>query len=71
MELNTAYCKLAASRLLSENTNLFGNAQLQIELKPHAAVEAAAVLQESGPAYKTQARKKPSRAHSLRARNVV
>ena len=71
VELDTAYCKLAASRLLNENTNLFGNAQLQIDLKPHAAVEAAAVLQESGPAYKTQARKKPSRARSPSARKVV
>src|SRR5437016_6149332 len=44
VELDTAYCKQAASRLLNENTSLFGNAQLQIELKPHTAVEAVAAL---------------------------
>ena len=71
VELDTAYCKLAASRLLNENTNLFGNAQLQIDLKLNTEVEAATVLQESGPAYKTQARKKPSRACSPNARKVV
>ena len=64
VELDTAYCKMAASRLLNENTNLFGHAQLQIDLKPHAAVDAAAVLQEIGPAYRTQARKKSKRIRS-------
>ena len=33
MELDADYCKQAASRLMNENT-LFGNAKLQIELKP-------------------------------------
>ena len=51
VELDTAYCKLAATRLLNENTSLFTNAQLQIELKPHAAVEAALVLNESASKY--------------------
>ena len=58
VELDTAYCKQAASRLMNENTSLFGNAQLQIELKPHTAVEAVAALQETAPAYKTRSRKK-------------
>jgi hypothetical protein len=31
-ELGIACCELAASRLLNENTNLFGNAHLQIDL---------------------------------------
>jgi modification methylase len=52
VELDTDYCKMAASRLMNENTNLFGNAQLQIELKPHAAAEAASVLNESVAEYK-------------------
>src|SRR3990172_9642463 len=53
VELDTDYCKLAASRLLNENSSLFGKARFQIELKPHAAVEAVASLQETSPAYKT------------------
>ena len=64
VELDTAYCKQAASRLMNENTSLFGNAQLQIELKPHTAVEAVAALQETPPAYKTRSRKKTARAGS-------
>jgi len=71
VELDTDYCKLAASRLLNENTNLFGNAQLQIDLKPHVAVEPVAVLQETGPAYKTQARKKSSRTRALNVRKAI
>jgi hypothetical protein len=53
VELDTAYCKLAASRLMNENTSLFGQQRLEIELKPHAAVVAAPVLNESGPEYLT------------------
>ncbi len=52
VELDTAYCKMAATRLMNENTSLFSNAQLQIELKPHAAVETAFVLNESGHKYR-------------------
>ena len=52
VELDTAYCKLAATRLMNENTSLFSNAQLQIELKPHAAVETAFVLNDAGPKYR-------------------
>ena len=51
----------AASRLMNENTSLFGNAQLQIELKPHTAVEAVVALQETSPAYKARGRKKNRR----------
>lgn len=64
VELDTEYCKMAASRLMNESTSLFGNAQLQIELKPHSAVEAAATLKEAPPAYKTRPRKKASRDRS-------
>ena len=64
MELDTDYCKQAASRLMNENTSLFGNAQLQIELKPHTSVEAVAVLQETALVYKPRARKKAARGRS-------
>jgi site-specific DNA-methyltransferase (adenine-specific) len=58
VELDTDYCKLAASRLMNETSSLFGHAQFQIELKPHPAVEPVAALQETAPAYKTRARRK-------------
>ena len=60
VELDTAYCKMAASRLLNENTNLFGHAQLQIDLKPHAVAEGIAVLREESPVHITRKRKKMS-----------
>lgn len=58
VELDTAYCKMAASRLMNENTSLFGHAQFKIELKPHTAAESVAALQETAPAYKIRTRKK-------------
>ena len=61
VELDTEYCKMAASRLMNENTSLFGNAQFQIELKPHAVVEAGAVLNDSVTPYKVRVRKKTIR----------
>ena len=64
VELDTAYCKQAASRLMNENTSLFGNAKLQIELKPHTAVEGVVALHETAAPYKTRARKKTPRARS-------
>ena len=57
VELDTAYCKLAASRLLNESTNLFGKAQIQMDLKPHAEVQTATVLREVTVPYKTGPRK--------------
>jgi site-specific DNA-methyltransferase (adenine-specific) len=54
VELDTEYCKLAASRLMNENTSLFGHTQLQIELKPHTAPEVPAVLNESVTEYKAK-----------------
>jgi len=64
VELDTDYCKQAASRLMNENTPLFGNAKLQIELKPNAAIEAVPELREKPPGYKTRARAKTARNRS-------
>jgi site-specific DNA-methyltransferase (adenine-specific) len=64
VELDTDYCKQAASRLMNENTSLFSNAKLQIELKPHAAVETVPALRETPPAYRTRARTKTARNRS-------
>jgi len=61
VELDTDYCRMATSRLMNENRSLFGQARFQIELKPHAAVEAAVTAAESPPAYSTSARKAPCR----------
>ena len=33
VELDTAYCQMAATRLMNEGNSLFGNANLQIELR--------------------------------------
>lgn len=49
VELDPAYCQQAASRLLHENTNLFGNAQLEIELKSCHEPQAAALHERSTP----------------------
>ena len=61
VELDTDYCKQAASRLMNENSSLFGQARFQIELKPRAAVEAVATLAETPPPYRIRGQKKPSR----------
>jgi site-specific DNA-methyltransferase (adenine-specific) len=61
VELDTAYCKLAATRLIEENTSLFGNAQLQIELQPHKAVEPLFALKEAGLKYNSQRLAKATR----------
>jgi modification methylase len=72
VELDTSYCKLAASRLMNENMSLFGNAKLQIELIPHNAVliDAVAVLNEGPPEYKGRKRKKTKQA-TLPKRSVT
>jgi site-specific DNA-methyltransferase (adenine-specific) len=57
IELDTAYCQQAASRLLNENTNLFGNSRLQIDLKPKLATETGVTFKEESPVYKTRAPK--------------
>ena len=63
VELDTAYCKMAASRLMNENTSLFGNAKLQIEFKPQSAVvEAVSILSETPKDYYPGKRKKTKRS---------
>ena len=68
VEIDTEYCKLAAARLMNENNSLFGNSQLKIEMRPHAAFETAAALHESGATYSargeklSKARRKPKTA---------
>ncbi len=57
VELDSEYCKMAASRLMNETGSLFGKAQLQIDLKSNAVVEDAFALREKSPAYKVQRRK--------------
>ncbi|HXS69113.1 MAG TPA: site-specific DNA-methyltransferase [Candidatus Polarisedimenticolia bacterium] len=64
VELDTDYCKMAASRLINENTSLFGNAQFQIELKPHTAVQTSSVLNEPSAPYRTS--KRPQKISSNR-----
>ena len=61
IELDTEYCKMAASRLMNENGSLFGNANFQIELRSHSAPEAAPVLHESKIQY--QARRIDGKRH--------
>jgi site-specific DNA-methyltransferase (adenine-specific) len=60
VELDTDYCKMAASRLMNESGSLFGKARFQIELKPYAALDAEVVAEDSG-ARKPRKRKKPNR----------
>lgn len=61
VELDTEYCKLAASRLMNENTSLFGNTKIEIELKPHSSLEALPVLKDAPSPYRTKRRKRPAR----------
>ncbi len=47
IELDTAYSKMAAARLMDESSSIFGNAKLQIELKtPNLRAENAAILND-------------------------
>jgi DNA modification methylase len=65
IELDTEYCRMAASRLMNENTSLFSHAELQIQLHTPAIVTPqdvpAPALHDSGPAYRTKLAKKTSR----------
>ena len=62
VELDTEYCRMAASRLMNENTSLFGNAQLQIELKPKGAVvETGPILNETAADRPVRKEKRPER----------
>jgi site-specific DNA-methyltransferase (adenine-specific) len=67
VELDAAYCKMAASRLMNENTSMFGNAKLQIEFKPQnaALVDDVMALNETSPECKFIGRKKTRRVGKL------
>jgi len=55
VELDTEYCRLAASRLVNENTSLFSKADFQIQLHPVSADPfAAGVLQETPSPYRAK-----------------
>lgn len=59
VELDTAYCKMATSRLMNESCSIFNNAKLQIELKTQNPVpENVVMLNERGLQYKTRAARK-------------
>ncbi len=58
VELDGAYCKMAASRLMNETQSLFGKAQLQIDLKSNPVTEEAFALREKSPEYKARRRKR-------------
>jgi DNA modification methylase len=63
IELDTEYCRMAASRLMNENTSLFSHADLQIHLHGEAVVRLPpscgvapnqAAMQEAATAYDCQ-----------------
>jgi site-specific DNA-methyltransferase (adenine-specific) len=58
IELDTEYCRMAASRLMNENTSLFSHADLHIQLHaPASAIPqnlAAPALHDSAPDYRTK-----------------
>ncbi len=64
VELDTEYCRMAASRLMNENTPLFSQADLQIQLRTPAATApqeaAVAALHEPSPEYRSRQPKKPT-----------
>lgn len=66
IELDTEYCRMAASRLMNENTSLFSHADLQIQLHAPASTVPqdvpARALHDSAPNYRTKPAKKTSRA---------
>jgi hypothetical protein len=48
IELDTEYCRMAAARLMNENTSLFSNAELQIQLHtPATPVATGSALHET------------------------
>jgi len=58
VELDDEYCKMAVSRLTYETRQLFGKAQLQVDLKSNSAVEHPFVFHEKSSAYRVRTRKK-------------
>lgn len=61
VELDMEYCKLAAARLLNENTSLFGQSDLQIDLNRSPASEPAPLLQDQPAVHKTRVSRKGRR----------
>ena len=65
LEFDTEYCRMAASRLMNENTSLFSHADLKIQLHPPAIAipqDALAIaLHDSAPDYRTKPAKRTSR----------
>jgi site-specific DNA-methyltransferase (adenine-specific) len=65
IELDTEYCRMAASRLMNENTSLFSHAELQIQLHAPALVTPqdvpAAALHDSDHTYRIKSAAKQSR----------
>jgi len=68
VELDTEYCRMGASRLMSENGSLFSHADLQIQLHaPAAATEhksGADALRETAPQYRHKAVGKKPRSRN-------
>jgi DNA modification methylase len=66
VELDTEYCRMAASRLMNENTSLFSHADLQIQLHASACATPqdvpAPALHDSAPDYRTKPAKKTGRS---------
>jgi len=74
IELDTEYCRMAASRLMNENSSLFSHADLQIQMhvQPRATVPPSsgvtsnpAALQETPAAYRAR---KPRNSTQKRAK---
>jgi site-specific DNA-methyltransferase (adenine-specific) len=58
IEIDKGYCSLAAARLMTENSSLFSNASidLQVNTPPGSTLHAEAQLCESAPKYRTRSR---------------
>jgi hypothetical protein len=68
VELDTEYCRMAASRLVNENTSLFSKADFQIQLHPVSAGHlATGALQETPPPYRAKQGPRKARPQEERA----
>jgi site-specific DNA-methyltransferase (adenine-specific) len=73
VELDTEYCRMSASRLMSENGSLFSNAELQIQLHAPGTIATTptiAALQETGPEYRARSPKKIPRSTKKTVRHI-
>jgi len=70
VELDTDYCRMAASWLVNENTSLFSQADFQIQLHPVSLTPPAlAALQETPPPCRAkQGPRKPRTSKSVSQR---